>query len=72
MTDEQIARIAADDICPACGGRGCFEDQIAICCGNATRNGECCGMPVGEHVIWPCEPCNETGLRVRAHIMGEG
>jgi len=61
----EVERIA----CPNCGGAGCFDDQVAVCCGNVLPSGECCSMPVGEHVQYPCGQCEGSGLRVRQWLQ---
>ena len=43
--------------CYECDGTGCFMEQG--CCGNALRDGSCCGNGIPVQV--ECKHCNGTG-----------
>ena len=51
--------------CEGCAGDGRiqFMRDVAVCCGNATPWGECCGNPVGGQVedFDVCPLCSGTG-----------
>lgn len=44
--------------CLNCGGHGYVRFNVAVCCGQPTLYGECCGDPVPSEEIEQCA-CNE-------------
>ena len=64
----ELLRVAK---CPQCNGSGVVEYGLRpVCCGNA-RGNECCGDPIGEPDIGPCQWCDERDHAIDRASTGE-